>query len=163
MRFLLTTEISSIYKKAGKVRKVHNICVLPDLDAARRFHARLATIGNLKSDGRPILGLDAKLVLEILLETAPGGYLIPAHIWTPWFAVLGSMSGFDSLRECFDDLTDEIFAVETGLSSDPPMNRLCSFLDGVRLVSNSDAHSPEKLGREANLFDTELKYGAIRS
>ena len=162
VRFLLTTEISSIYKKAGKVRKVHNICVLPDLDAAQRFHARLAAIGNVKSDGRPILGLDAKLVLEILLESAPGGYLIPAHIWTPWFAVLGSQSGFDSLRECFDDLTGEIFAVETGLSSDPPMNRLCSFLDGVRLVSNSDAHSPEKLGREANLFDAELSYAGIR-
>jgi uncharacterized protein (TIGR00375 family) len=162
LQFLLTTEISSIYKKGGRVRKVHTIVVLPDLDAAQRLAARLEAIGNIKSDGRPILGLDAKRLLEIVLEVSPAAYLIPAHIWTPWFSLLGSMSGFDSLRECFDDLAGEIFAVETGLSSDPAMNRVCSFLDSVRLVSNSDAHSPEKLGREANIFDTELSYAGIR-
>jgi uncharacterized protein (TIGR00375 family) len=162
LNFLLTTEISSIYKKAGRVRKVHNIIVLPDFEAAERLAARLAAIGNITSDGRPILGLDAKHLLEIMLTDAPGAYMIPAHIWTPWFSVLGSQSGFDRLEECFEDLTSEIFAVETGLSSDPAMNRVCSFLDRFRLVSNSDAHSPEKLGREANLFDTDLSYSAIR-
>ena len=161
LRFLLTTEISSIYKKNGRVRKVHNICVLPDFDAAARFQARLRQIGNIASDGRPILGLDAKHLLEILLEVAPTAYLIPAHIWTPWFSVLGSQSGFDSLEECFEELTEHIFAVETGLSSDPPMNRACTRLDRFRLVSNSDAHSPEKIGREANLFDTVLSYEGI--
>ncbi len=161
LNFLLTAEISSIYKKNGKVRKVHNICVLPDFEAAARFQARLAAIGNIASDGRPILGLDARNLLEILLESSDQAYLIPAHIWTPWFSVLGSQSGFDSIEECFDDLTPHIFAVETGLSSDPAMNRVCSMLDRFRLVSNSDAHSPEKLGREANLFDTQMSYRGI--
>ena len=163
LRFILTTEISSIYKKRGRVRKIHNICVLPNIEAARKLSERLERIGNIRSDGRPILGLDAKNLIEIVLGIAPGSYMIPAHIWTPWFSLLGSQSGFDSLTECFDDLAGEIFAVETGLSSDPTMNRACTLLDGVRLVSNSDAHSPEKLGREANLFDTELSFEAIRS
>ncbi len=161
LQFLLTTEISSIYKKAGRVRKVHTICVLPDFDAADRLQARLEAIGNIRSDGRPILGLDAKHLLEIVLECSPKAYVIPAHIWTPWFSLLGSQSGFDRLEECYDDLASEIFAVETGLSSDPLMNRACSTLDGVRLVSNSDAHSPEKLGREANLFTSTLSYDGI--
>lgn len=159
--FMLTGEISSIYKKNGRVRKIHSVCVFPDFVVTEKFQGKLAKIGNIQSDGRPILGLDARDLLEMVLESSEQSYLIPAHIWTPWFALLGSKSGFDSVRECFDDLTDAVFAVETGLSSDPPMNRACSFLDSFRLVSNSDAHSPEKLGREANLFDTELSYQAI--
>jgi uncharacterized protein (TIGR00375 family) len=159
--FILTTEISNIYKKNGKTRKVHNLCVLPSFESAEKFQKRLEKIGNIKSDGRPILGLDSKILLELLLETDDKAYLIPAHIWTPWFSVLGSNSGFDSIEECFEDLTKYIFALETGLSSDPPMNWSCSFLDDFRLVSNSDAHSPEKIGREANIFDCEKSYDNV--
>lgn len=159
--FMLTGEVSSIYKKDDKVRKVHNLCVFPDFDTAKKVQDRLDKIGNIRSDGRPILGLDSKILLDMVLESGPRSFLIPAHIWTPWFSVLGSKSGFNTLDECYEDLTQHIFAVETGLSSDPPMNRVCSFLDKFRLVSNSDAHSPEKLGREANLFNTELSYNHI--
>ena len=134
---------------------------LPSFEAVEKLQAELEKIGNIRSDGRPILGLDSRDLLEILLATDPQAHLIPAHIWTPWFALLGSMSGFDSVEECFDDLTPHIFALETGLSSDPPMNWRLSALDKYTLVSNSDAHSPQKLGREANLFDTELSYPAI--
>ncbi len=161
MRFLLTAEISNIYKKNGKVRKNHNVILAPDFETVEGIQARLARIGNITSDGRPILGLDARDLLELVLEVNENVFFIPAHIWTPWFSVLGSKSGFDSIEECFEDLTPHIHAVETGLSSDPPMNWMCSFLDRYTLVSNSDAHSPEKLGREANLFDTELNYPAI--
>lgn len=161
VRFMLAGEISNIYKKNDKVRKIHNVVFMPSFEALEKFQARLETIGNIRSDGRPILGLDSRDLLEIVLETDPQGYLIPAHIWTPWFALLGSMSGFDSVAECFGDLTDHIFAVETGLSSDPPMNWRLSILDRYTLVSNSDAHSPPKLAREANVFDTELSYPAL--
>jgi len=162
MCFILATEISNIYKKDGKTRKNHNLVLVPDLDTARRLNRRLAVIGNIHSDGRPILGLDARDLLEIVLEISPDAFLIPAHIWTPWFSVLGSKSGFDSIAECFGDLTPHVFAAETGLSSDPAMNWRVSSLDGVTLVSNSDAHSPANLGREANLFETELSYFAMR-
>jgi len=159
--FILTGELSSIYKKNGKVRKVHNLCVFPDFEALEGIQGRLKAIGNIDSDGRPILGLDSKDLLEMVLESSEYSYLIPAHIWTPWFSVLGSKSGFDSVKECYEELTPNIFAVETGLSSDPPMNWACSFLDDFSLISNSDAHSPGKLGREANLFDTNMTYHAI--
>ncbi|MCP4747012.1 MAG: UvrD-helicase domain-containing protein [Desulfobacteraceae bacterium] len=162
VRFMLVTEISNIYKKADKTRKNHNLVFLPDLDSAQTLINRLDKIGNIRSDGRPILGLDARNLLEIVLETSDEGYLIPAHIWTPWFSLLGSKSGFDCIEECFEDLSHHIFALETGLSSDPPMNWRVSSLDRFALVSNSDAHSPAKLGREANLFDTNLSYGAIK-
>ena len=161
VRFMLAGEISNIYKRHDKVRKVHNVVFMPSFEALEKFQVRLEKIGNIRSDGRPILGLDSRDLLEIVLETDPQGYLIPAHIWTPWFAMLGSMSGFDSVEECFGDLTHHIFALETGLSSDPPMNWRLSILDKYTLVSNSDAHSPPKLMREANLFDTELAYDSI--
>ena len=161
VRFLLTGEISNIYKRHGKVRKVHNVVFAPSLDAVARFQARLEQIGNIRSDGRPILGLDSRDLLEIVLETDDRCHLIPAHIWTPWFSMLGSKSGFDRVEECFGDLTDHIFALETGLSSDPPMNWRVSNLDRYTLVSNSDAHSPPKLAREATLFDTERAYDAL--
>jgi len=163
VRFILTTEISNIYKKNNKTRKNHNLVLVPDLEVAERFNAKLDNIGNIKSDGRPILGLDARNLLEILLETSDQAFLIPAHIWTPWFSVLGSKSGFNSIKECFEDLTPHIFAVETGLSSDPPMNWRISGLDGLTLVSNSDAHSPLNLGREANLLNTKLSYQGIKT
>ncbi|MBI3493194.1 MAG: UvrD-helicase domain-containing protein, partial [Acidobacteria bacterium] len=161
-RFMLTVEISTIYKKGDRTRKIHHLIYAPDFETAEAVAARLARIGNIASDGRPILGLDSRDLLEIALESHPDAYLVPAHIWTPWFAALGSQSGFDSIVECYRDLSDRIFAVETGLSSDPPMNWRLSQLDRYRLVSNSDAHSPGKLGREATVFDGELDYFAIK-
>jgi len=158
-RFLLTAEISTIYKKAGKVRKVHNVLLVPGFEEAEKINKRLVGLGgNLTSDGRPILGLDSRDLLEIVLDCSEQNYFIPAHIWTPWFSMLGSKSGFNSIKECFDDLSPFIKTIETGLSTDPPMNWLCSFLDNVSLVSNSDAHSPDKLGRNANVFNTDLSY-----
>jgi DNA helicase II / ATP-dependent DNA helicase PcrA len=162
VRFVLNVEISSIYKKNGATRKVHNLVFMPDLESVDRFNARLDRIGNIKSDGRPILGLDSRDLLEIALETSSDSYLIPAHIWTPWFSILGSRSGFDSVEECFGDLTPHVFALETGLSSDPAMNHRVSGLDRFTLVSNSDTHSPSKLGRQANIFLGEPGYEAIR-
>jgi DNA helicase-2/ATP-dependent DNA helicase PcrA len=162
VRFMLNSEISCIYKKNGKTRKNHHLVFFPDLALAASFNQKLSKIGNIVSDGRPILGIDARNLLEILLETSDQAFLVPAHIWTPWFSLLGSKSGFDSLNECFDDLTSHVFAVETGLSSDPVMNWRVSFLDGLALISNSDAHSPDKLGREANIFNTELSYIAMK-
>lgn len=161
VRFLLGGEVSNIYKKNGAVRKIHHLIFMPSLAALERLQARLEKIGNIRSDGRPILGLDSRDLLEIVLETDPQGYLIPAHIWTPWFAILGSKSGFTSVAECFDDLTPHIFALETGLSADPAMCWRIAELDRYTLVSNSDAHSPPKLAREASLFATEFSYTAI--
>ena len=162
VRFLLSAEISCIYKRHGVVRKVHNLLYVPDFTSAERINARLAGIGNIVSDGRPILGLDSRDLLEILLELAPEGFLVPAHIWTPWFSLFGSKSGFDRIEDCFGDLTSHVFALETGLSSDPDMNRRISNLDRFSLISNSDCHSPSKLGREANLFATSLDYFSLR-
>lgn len=162
LRFLLSAEVSSIYKRHGATRKVHNLLYVPDFDSAERINTRLAAIGNIKSDGRPILGLDSRDLLEILLEEAPGGFLVPAHIWTPWFSLFGSRSGFNTIEECFGDLASHVFALETGLSSDPEMNRLISALDGLALISNSDCHSPAKLGREANLLSTCFDFFSMR-
>lgn len=162
VRFVLTAEISSIYKRGGKVRKVHNILMVPDFRAVERINQRLAALGNIESDGRPIIGLDSRDLLEIQLEEAPEGFLVPAHIWTPWFSLFGSKSGFDSMEECFGDLSSHIFALETGLSSDPDMNRFISALDGYTLISNSDCHSPAKLGREVNLFSCPLDFHSMK-
>ena len=156
--FVVTGEISSIYKRHGKTRKVHNLILLPSIEAADELSARLEAIGNIHSDGRPILGLDSRDLLELTLETCPEAEFIPAHIWTPHFAMFGAFSGFDTIEECFGDLTEHIHAVETGLSSDPPMNWRVSALDGLTLVSHSDAHSPSKLGREADCIDTGRSY-----
>ncbi|MBS7007316.1 UvrD-helicase domain-containing protein [Anaerostipes sp.] len=160
-RFVITGEISSIYKKNDKTRKIHNLILLPGLDAAARVSAKLETIGNIHSDGRPILGLDSRDLLEILLDISPDSILVPAHIWTPHFSLFGAFSGFDTIEECFGDLTSHIHALETGLSSDPPMNWRLSALDSFQLISNSDAHSPGKLGREANLMDIDLSYPSL--
>lgn len=162
-RFIVSGEISCIYKKNGRTRKVHNVILLPGLDAAEKLSLRLEAIGNLHSDGRPILGLDSKTLLAMTLEVCPEAIFIPAHIWTPHFSVLGANSGFDAIEECYEDLTPSIYAVETGLSSDPPMNWRLSGLDRFALVSNSDAHSPAKIAREANLFDTDCTYSALHA
>ncbi len=161
VRFILQVEISNIYKRADKVRKVHNLVYMPSLEAASLFNEALEKVGNIRSDGRPILGLDSEDLLEIVLETDPAAFLIPAHVWTPWFSVLGSKGGFDSIEACYGSLTKHIFALETGLSSDPAMNWRLSALDGYVLVSNSDAHSASKLAREANLFSCEPTYEAM--
>jgi uncharacterized protein (TIGR00375 family) len=159
--FLLSAEISCIYSKQKKTRKVHCLVFMPDFQGAAKLSIALAKIGNLNSDGRPILGLDAKELLRIVLSSSPGAMLVPAHVWTPHFAVFGAASGFDSLEECFEELTPNICAIETGLSSDPAMNWRLSALDGITLISNSDAHSPAKMGREANILETDMSYVAI--
>ena len=161
--FILSAEISCIYRKNDKTRKVHCLLIAPAFEDALRINRRLSKIGNLSADGRPILGLDAKELLKIIIEEAPDAMLIPAHIWTPHFSVFGAISGFDSLEECFDELASHIQALETGLSSDPAMNWRLSSLDKITLISNSDAHSPRKLGREANILETEISYASITS
>ena len=160
-RFVISGEISSIYKKNGKVRKVHNVILLPGLEEAEVLARKLETIGNIHSDGRPILGLDSRDLLEITLELCPSAVFVPAHIWTPHFSMFGAFSGFDTIEECFEDLTPYIRAFETGLSSDPPMNWRLSALDRLQMISNSDAHSPAKLGREANLLDIDMSYEGL--
>lgn len=161
-RFVITGEISSIYKKYDRVRKVHSLILLPGLEAADIVSHKLEAIGNIHSDGRPILGLDCRDLLEILLELCPQAVYVPAHIWTPHFSLFGAFSRFDSVEECYGDMSPYIHAVETGLSSDPPMNWRVSALDRFQLISNSDAHSPAKLGREANLLNIDLSYEGLR-
>jgi uncharacterized protein (TIGR00375 family) len=162
-QFMLTCEIANIYSKNGKTRRIHNIIFVPTIEAVEKINNKLSWIGNLKADGRPMLGLDSKKLLEIILEADPRCVLIPAHAWTPWFSIFGSMSGFDSIEECFDDMSSHIFSIETGLSSDPLMNWRLSALDKISLISNSDAHSLGKLGREANVFECQMSYGDIMS
>ncbi len=159
--FVLSTELSFIYSKLGKVRKIHVMLLAPDFESAERINSRLSGVGNLSSDGRPILGMDVRLFCRMVADTCPRCVVIPSHIWTPWFSLFGANSGFDSIEECFEEMTPSIFALETGLSSDPPMNWRLSALDRFALVSNSDAHSPAKIGREANVFDTEFSYRGL--
>jgi len=161
IQFILSAEVSCIYSRNGKTRKIHSVLIAPDFATAARINLALSKIGNLNADGRPILGLDAKDLLRMTLEVSPDVMLIPAHAWTPHFSVFGAASGFDSLEECYEELTPYIFAIETGLSSDPLMSWQLSPLDRITLVSNSDAHSAAKIGREANIFDTEVSYPAL--
>ncbi len=161
-RFVLSVEISSIYSFGGKVRKIHNVVLLPDFESAKKINKKLSLIGNLASDGRPILGLSSKDLAKIVFDISPDALLIPAHIWTPWFSLFGSMSGFDSLKECFGEYSNFILAVETGLSSDPQMNWRILELDDYAIVSNSDSHSPERIGREATAFDSEFSFYGIK-
>ena len=162
LRFTLQVEVSTTYARGGRGRRIHHLCHVPDFDAAGELTRRLSRFGDLASDGRPALAMDARDLLEATLSAGEGSYLVPAHAWTPWFGVLGSKSGFDGVAECYGDLADHVFALETGLSSDPEMNWRVSSLDRFRLVSHSDAHSPPILGRNATVFDTELDYFAIR-
>ena len=158
---MLFRSISCIYSKNNRVRKIHIVVFSPSFEICEKINTQLDRIGNLKSDGRPILGLDAKELAKIVLNASQDCFVVPAHLWTLWFSLFGSRSGFDSIEECFEDYTKYIFAGETGLSSDPAMNWRISNLDKITLISNSDAHSPQKIGREANVFDTELSYSAI--
>jgi uncharacterized protein (TIGR00375 family) len=160
--FMLTTELSCIYSKGGHGRRIHVVVIMPTLDAVAKLNARLNLIGNLKSDGRPILGLDVEELTKIILDTSDQAMVIPAHIWTPWFSMFGSESGFDTVEECFGKMTKHIYAIETGLSSDPAMNWRLSQLDRMAIVSFSDAHSPDKMGRESTVLELEqLSYSAI--
>ena len=161
VNFILTGEISSIYSKAGRVRKIHNVIFAPSFDIVDKINAALSGYGNLASDGRPIIGIDAKDLAEVLFGISKDIFLVPGHIWTPWFSLFGSKSGFDSIEECFEEYSKDIYALETGLSSDPGMNWRWSKLDRFSLISNSDSHSPQKIGREANVFDTQMSYGSI--
>ncbi|MBU1291965.1 endonuclease Q family protein [Patescibacteria group bacterium] len=160
-RFLLSGEISCIYSKNNRVRKIHVIILAPSFKVVEKINTRLGWIGNIKSDGRPILGLDVKELLKIVLTISGDCLIIPAHIYTPWFSLFGANSGFDSIEECFEEYSNYIYAVETGISSDPLMNWRWSALDKITLISNSDSHSPWRIGREANIFDTDLSYQGI--
>lgn len=161
VRFMLTAEISNIFSQGGKTRKIHSLIFAPSLGCARKINAVLARLGNVSSDGRPIFGFSAQDLLKIALDADENAMLVPAHAWTPWFSIFGSKSGFDSVEECFGPLSNRIHAIETGLSSNPQMNWRLSALDKITLISNSDAHSPQKLGREANVFDCEPAYNEI--
>ena len=160
-RFMLTVEISSIYSKGGTTRRVHSLIFVPSIESAEKINVQLSLRGNIKSDGRPILGLGAKEIAKIVFDIDSRAMVVPAHIWTPWFSIFGSMSGFNSIEECYDEYAKYIYAVETGLSSDPAMNWRWSHLDRIALLSNSDSHSLRRIGREANVFDTELSYDGI--
>ena len=161
VNFMLTGEVSSIYSKNGKVRKIHNVIFVPSFDIADKINSVLSGYGNIAYDGRPIIGIDAKLLAEILFGISKDIFLVPGHIWTPWFSLFGSKSGFNSIEECFEEYAKDIYALETGLSSDPGMNWQWSKLDRFSLISNSDSHSPQKIGREANVFNTEMSYKSI--
>ncbi len=161
VNFMLTGEISSIYSKGGRGRRIHNVIFAPSFDIVEKINTTLSGYGNLSSDGRPIIGIDAKDLAEVLFGISKDIFLVPGHIWTPWFSLFGSKSGFNSIEECFEEYAKDIYALETGLSSDPGMNWRWSKLDRFNLISNSDSHSPQKIGREANVFDTELSYKGI--
>lgn len=162
VKFILNVEVNNIYTKKGKLRRLHNLIFAPDFATVEKINSYLTKYGKLASDGRPILSLDSREMFKSLLNISPDIFLIPAHIWTPWFSMFGSNSGFDSIDECFEDMKESIFAMETGLSSDPAMNWRLSVLDNYTLVSNSDAHSPSRLGREVNVFKEDLDYFQLR-
>lgn len=155
IKFLLSTELALIYKKGDKVRRIHLVVHAPNLEAVTELNKYLDKKYNIRSDGRPILGMSAENLIKLCLSVHPKFLIYPAHIWTPWFAVFGSKSGFDSMEECFGDYTQNIYAYETGLSSDPKMNWRLSALDHYTILSNSDAHSLPNIGREANVFDLD--------
>jgi len=161
IRYILTTEVSNIYSLRGKSRRIHNLIFAPSFKVVEAISSRLTNLGKLSSDGRPIFTFPAKDLAKMIVDISPDCLIIPAHAWTPWFSIFGANSGFDSIEECFGEMTPHIHAIETGLSSDPEMNWRLSALDGITLISNSDAHSPGHLGREANAFDCELDYREI--
>ncbi len=160
-RFMLTTEVCNIFHKDEKLRKVHTMIFAPSFEAVDRINKELTRLADLMSDGRPVFTISSKKLAEIVLSASRECMIVPAHIWTPWFSMFGSNSGFDSIPECFEEYSRNIFAAETGLSSDPSMNWRVSKLDRICLISNSDAHSPAKIGREANIFNTDMSYSAI--
>jgi uncharacterized protein (TIGR00375 family) len=159
--FMLTAEVSNMFTQGGRGRRVHTLIFAPSFEVVERINSQLGKLGRLGSDGRPIFGFSAKDLLKMVLDISPDCLVIPAHAWTPWFSIFGANSGFDSIPECFAEESKHIYSIETGLSSDPEMNWRLSALDDITLISNSDAHSPGKIGREANIFDCELSYPAI--
>ncbi len=161
VRFMLTTEVSNIYSQGKKVRRIHTLLFAPSFEVAEAIRSRLGPLGKLSSDGRPIFGFPAKELVQMILDISEDCLLVPAHAWTPWFSIFGAHSGFDSIEECFGELSPHIRVIETGLSSDPEMNWRLSALDDITLISNSDAHSPNRLGREANGFDCDLSYAEV--
>jgi uncharacterized protein (TIGR00375 family) len=161
VKFILTTELCNIFTQNGKVRRIHNLIFAPSFEVVEAIRSKLGNLGKLSSDGRPIFSFPAKELLKMILDISADCLIIPAHAWTPWFSIFGANSGFDSIEECFGELSPHIHAIETGLSSDPEMNWRLSALDGITLLSNSDAHSPNRLGREANAFDCDLVYKEI--
>jgi len=161
VHFILTAETSHIFSVKGKTKRVHIILIAPSFEAVAKINQQLARRGNLSSDGRPVFGMHVKDVVKLVLDIAPDSLIVPAHAWTPWFSVFGSMSGFDSIEECFEEQARNIYAIETGLSSDPAMNWRLSKLDRITLISNSDSHSPSRIGREANVFDCNMDYKEI--
>ena len=161
VRFILTTEVCNIFAKRGKIKKIHNVIFLPSLEKVIKLNEKLERFGELGADGRPILQLEAKDLVKLVKDTDSAGFVVPAHIWTPHFSLFGANSGFDDISECYGEETENIFALETGLSSDPPMNWRLSALDSFTLISNSDAHSPGRIGREANVFKEPLNYPEI--
>ena len=162
IQFILTVEVSNVYSQNSRLRKIHNILFAPSLELVEKLNAKLSKFGKLASDGRPTFGFSSKDLAKMVFDVSQDFFIVPAHAWTPWFSIFGSNSGFDSIEECFGEYAKYIFAIETGLSSDPLMNWRWSALDKVCLISNSDAHSPSKLGREANIFDCKLDYFEIR-
>ncbi len=161
LKFILTTEVSNIYTQGGKVRRIHNLIFAPSFEVVEAIRSKLGNLGKLSSDGRPIFSFTAKELVKMILDISADCLIIPAHAWTPWFSIFGANSGFDSIEECFGELSSYIYAIETGLSSDPEMNWRLSALDRITLLSNSDAHSPSRLGREANAFACALDYKEI--
>ena len=161
IRYILTTEVSNMYTQGGKGRRIHTLIFAPSFEVVEAIRSKLGNLGKLSSDGRPIFGFAAKELVKMILDISPDCLIIPAHAWTPWFSIFGANSGFDSIEECFGEMTPHIHAIETGLSSDPEMNWRLSALDPLTLISNSDAHSPNRLGREANAFDCETNYHEI--
>jgi len=159
--FLLTAEVSNIFSDRGRLRKIHTLIMAPDFEVAERINARLGKMGRLSADGRPTFGFPVRDLVKMVLDISADCLLIPAHAWTPWFSLFGANSGFDSLEECFGAESKYIYAIETGLSSDPEMNWRLSTLDSITLISNSDAHSANRIGREANVFAEEPNYREI--
>jgi uncharacterized protein (TIGR00375 family) len=161
VRYILTTEVSNMYTQGGKGRRIHTLIFAPSFEVVEAISSKLGKLGKLSSDGRPIFTFPAKELVKMILDTSPDCLVVPAHAWTPWFSIFGANSGFDSIDECFGEMSSHIHAIETGLSSDPEMNWRLSALDPLTLISNSDAHSPNRLGREANAFDAALDYKEI--
>ncbi|MEM2676277.1 MAG: endonuclease Q family protein [Candidatus Bathyarchaeia archaeon] len=153
--FMITTEVSTIFTFEGEVKKIHHVILTPSIETAIQINERLAKYGDLTVDGRPTLDMSAPQLVEEVMEVSSENMVFPAHAWTPWFSIFGAFSGFDSVEDCYQDMTKHIYALETGLSSDPPMNWRLSKLDRFTLVSNSDSHSywPWRMGREANVFE----------
>jgi len=159
--FMLTTEVSNMFQQGGGSRRIHTMIFAPGFEVVEKINNELSELGKLSSDGRPIFGFSAKELVEIITDISDECFLVPAHAWTPWFSVFGANSGFDSIEECFEEQSKHISCIETGLSSDPQMNWRLSRLDKICLISNSDAHSPNRIGREANVFDCEMDYKEI--